>query len=259
MATYARLKLSAQQILAISDADERLAAEMRCLLFTNSTLQRVLTSADPDQKGFLDETLSFELAEREANRAARLIRRARFPVVKSLEGYEWGHISFPAALTKADLVSLAFMNRAENLVCLGPVGTGKTHLMVALGIKACSLGREVRYFTVTSLIDQLAEAKDAGTLRQLMKQLSRADALLLDEFGYVPVDQRGARLLYQVVSEAYERQSLIITTNLDFSRWGSMLADDQLASAFIDRIAHHGHLLVFEGESYRLAHALMRR
>ena len=130
--------------------------------------------------------------------------------------------------------------------------------MIALGMKACSEGREVRYFTVTSLIDQLAEARAKGRLSQLMKQLARAEALLLDEFGYVPVDQTGARLLYQVVAEAYERQSLVITTNIDFSRWGSVLADDQLASALIDRVAHHGHLVVFEGESYRITHALMR-
>ena len=259
MGTYARPKLTAEEVGAIADDGERLAAELRCFLFTNATCDRVLSSATPEQRRFLDETLAFELAEREANRAQRLIRRARFPVLKSLEGYEWGHLSLPAALTRDELVSLAFMDRVENLVCLGPVGTGKTHLMVALGVRACERGREVRYFTVTSLIDQLSEARERGGLGALMKQLARADALLLDEFGYVPVDQTGARLLYQVVSEAYERQSLVITTNLDFSRWGSMLADDQLASAFIDRIAHHGHLLVFEGESYRLAHALMRR
>ena len=131
-------------------------------------------------------------------------------------------------------------------------------MCVAIGTAACEMGMPVRYFTTTELVMLLSRSKEDGSLAKLLRQLARADILILEEFGYVPVDRDGARLLFQVISEAYERQSLVITTNLDFSRWGTVLTDDQMAAAIIDRVAHHGHLVVFEGESYRLRHALMR-
>lgn len=140
----------------------------------------------------------------------------------------------------------------------GPVGTGKAHMLTAIGMAACSLDMCVRYFATTELVTMLSQAKGGGDLPKLMRQLGRADLILLDEFGYVPVDRDGARLLLQVVDASHERRSLAIATNVDFSRWGTVPTDDQMAAAIIDRVAHHGQLVVFEGESYRLRHALMR-
>ena len=119
-------------------------------------------------------------------------------------------------------------------------------------------GTTVRFFTVTDLVLRLSEARRAGTLERLQQDLQRADLLVLDEWGYVPVDRDGSQLLFRVIADRYETRSLILTTNLEFSKWGSLFTDDQMAAAMIDRLAHHGHLLLFDGESYRMTHALMK-
>jgi DNA replication protein DnaC len=141
----------------------------------------------------------------------------------------------------------------------GLVGTGKTHLAVALGVKACEMGMTVRFFTAAELVVRLSEALKTGNLEKMMKSVLKADLIILDEWGYVPVDKQGAQLLFRIISDSYERRSLVITTNLEFSKWGTVVTDDQMAAAIIDRLAHHGHLLVFEGESYRMKHALMKQ
>ena len=129
---------------------------------------------------------------------------------------------------------------------------------MALGVHACEQGYAVRFFTVTDLVLRLSEARRAGTLERLQQDLQRADLLVLDEWGYVPVDRDGSQLLFRVIADSYETRSLILTTNLEFSKWGSLFTDDQMAAAMIDRLAHHGHLLLFDGESYRMTHALMK-
>ena len=133
-----------------------------------------------------------------------------------------------------------------------------SHLATALGVHACEQGYAVRFFTVTDLVLRLSEARRAGTLERLQQDLQRADLLVLDEWGYVPVDRDGSQLLFRVIADSYETRSLILTTNLEFSKWGSLFTDDQMAAAMIDRLAHHGHLLLFDGESYRMTHALMK-
>lgn len=140
----------------------------------------------------------------------------------------------------------------------GPVGTGKTHLAIAAGLRACELGKTVKFYTVAELVMRLAEAKRGGTLERLMSEIQRCQLLILDEWGYIPVDKDGSQLLFRVIADSYESRSLVITTNLEFSKWGTVFTDDQMAAAMIDRLAHHGHLLVFEGESYRMKHALMK-
>jgi DNA replication protein DnaC len=127
-----------------------------------------------------------------------------------------------------------------------------------LGVRACEQGYAVRFFTVTDLVLRLSEARRAGTLERLQQDLQRAAWLILDEWGDVPVDRDGSQLLFRVIADSYETRSLIVTTNLEFSKWGSLFTDDQMAAAMIDRLAHHGHLLLFDGESYRMTHALMK-
>ena len=141
---------------------------------------------------------------------------------------------------------------------MGDVGTGKTHMASALCMACCQSDVEARFFTASSLVMRLRRARDDGRLDRELNQVGRAGLLVIDELGFLPLDTDGARLLFQVVSNAYERQSVVFTTNLEFSRWGSVFGDDQMAAAVIDRVVHHGRLLRFRGEPHRVTHALMQ-
>lgn len=155
--------------------------------------------------------------------------------------------------------SVSFIKEKNNLVLYGPVGIGKTHMSIAIGVNACMKGYKVRFYTVTELVLKLAEARKNGTLERLRNDLNGLDLLILDEWGYVPVDRDGSQLLFRVISDSYESKSLLLTTNLEFSKWGGIFTDDQMAAAMIDRLVHHGHLILFEGNSYRMEHALMKQ
>ncbi len=216
------------------------------------------TEATPKQEAFLHRVLAEEMENRERSRRSRLLNRAGFPVYKTLEGYEQQGVKLPTSLQWSDLTEGTFIQGRRNLVLYGPVGTGKTHLAIATGLRACELGMAVKFYTVAELVMRLAEAKRGGTLEKLMNEIQRCQLLILDEWGYIPVDKEGSQLLFRVIADSYESRSLIITTNLEFSKWGTVFTDDQMAAAMIDRLAHHGHLLVFEGESYRMKHALMK-
>lgn len=211
------------------------------------------------QLEFLLELLDGELALREENRRKRLIKRAGFPVYKTFDGYSYQNVKFPPAFSRDDLEKLEFVPGQKNLVFYGPVGVGKTHMAIAAGVKACNMGYKTKFYTVTELVLMLSEAHKNGTLERILRELRRLDLLILDEWGYVPVDKDGSQLLFRVIADSYESKSLILTTNLEFSKWGGIFTDDQMAAAMIDRLVHHGHLLIFEGKSYRMEHALMRR
>ncbi len=214
--------------------------------------------ATPRQEEFLLEVFRAEMAQREVNRRARLVARAGFPAYKTLEGFDRRGVKLPSTLSWDDLEAGDFITDHRNLVLYGAVGTGKTHCALALGYAACERGLTVRFFPVTDLVMRLSEAKRAGTVDRLMRDLHRTDLIILDEWGYVPVDHEGAQLLFRIIADSYETRSLIITTNLEFSKWGAVFTDEQMTAAIIDRLAHHGHLVVFEGESYRMKHALMK-
>ena len=211
------------------------------------------------QLEFLLELLQAELTLRDENRRKRLIKRAGFPTYKTFEGYSYHCVKFPPAFSREELETLEFVPGKKNLVLYGPVGIGKTHMAIAAGVKACNLGYKTKFYTVTELVLKLAESRKNGTLERLLRDLRSLDLLILDEWGYVPVDKDGSQLLFRVISDSYESKSLILTTNLEFSKWGGIFTDDQMAAAMIDRLVHHGHLLIFEGKSYRMEHALMRR
>ncbi len=211
------------------------------------------------QLEFVEELFREELDLRDENRRNRLIKRAGFPVYKTFEGYSYDSVKFPPAFGMEGLEQLDFVPERKNLVLYGPVGIGKTHMAIATGVKACQLGHKTKFYTVTELVLKLSEARKNGTLERLLKELRTLDLLILDEWGYVPVDKDGSQLLFRVISDSYESKSLILTTNLEFSKWGGIFTDDQMAAAMIDRLVHHGHLLIFEGRSYRMEHALMRQ
>ena len=144
------------------------------------------------------------------------------------------------------------------MVLFGPPGTGKTHLAIALGRKACHEGIPVRFFTAAELVMRLLRASTEGKIDRELAQIGRARLLVIDELGYIPIDEEGSRLLFQVVTNAYERQSIIYTTNIEFSGWGRIFGDPNMAVAIIDRTVHHGRMIRFEGDSYRKTHALMQ-
>ena len=215
-----------------------------------------ITFASKDQ--FILELLEALYLERTERIIERNLKAARFPMVKTLTEYSFSGIQMPEKLDIEELTMLKFMKQQENLILYGGVGTGKTHLSIALGVQAINNEKKVLFYTVHSLINQLVKAKEENIYEKLMKKIEGVDLLILDEWGYLPLHQEGARLLFEVISLCYERKSIIITTNIEFSHWKNFLFDDKLTVAIIDRIVHHSHLLFYDRESYRKQHALMK-
>lgn len=213
---------------------------------------------DPEQ--YVRELLELELREREANRINRMIKLAGFQVVKTLDEFIWNrNIELPNGLTREYMEDLSFLKPKENLIFLGSVGTGKTHLAAAIALKACQQGRRVRFFTAASLANLLLERNNKGTLNAFLGTLRKTELLVIDEIGFVPLHRDAAELLFQVISDCYERKSLIITSNLEFSQWNSVFGDNRLTAALIDRLIHHSHIVIFSGESYRLTQSMNRQ
>lgn len=241
------------------EMEASIQSSCKTLFMTSAIPDLVSREGTPKQVEYLACALQQELLKREENKRERLVKRARFPAYKTFEGYEYRCVKLPPALSRKELEEGAFIDGKANLVLYGPVGTGKTHMAIAAGVSACRKGRKVRFFTVTELVLKLSEARKNGTLERLLRELSGLDLLILDEWGYVPVDRDGSQLLFRVVSDSYESKSLVLTTNLEFSRWGGVFTDDQMTAAMIDRLVHHGHLITFDGKSYRMEHALMKQ
>jgi len=209
---------------------------------------------------FLLELFTQELEERDLKRRNAYIKAAKFEVIKTFEKYTFEDIKFPSALTVEEMMTCSFVGHRENLVLYGNVGAGKTHLAIALGIAACNAGYRTRFFRTATLVNALIEAKAQKCLSKFMKQFDKLDLLICDEWGYVPLDSEGTKLLFQVISECYERKSIIITTNLEFTRWNDIFADAKITSALLDRMIHHSHLLDFTNrKSRRLEDALMNQ
>lgn len=212
-----------------------------------------------DREQYVTELLQLELREREINRINRLVKTAGFRVVKTLDDFNWNpSIELPTGLTRDYMTNLEFLPPRENLIFMGAVGTGKTHLATALSLQACQKGKKVRFFTAASLANTLLEKNSKGTLNAFLSGLKRTELIVLDEVGFVPLHKDGAELLFQVVSDCYEQRSMIITSNLEFSQWNSVFGDNRLTAALIDRLIHHSHIVIFSGESYRLTQSLTR-
>ncbi len=212
-----------------------------------------------DHEKYLCELLEVELREREVNRINRMVKTAGFQVIKRLEDYEWGRsMELPVGLTRAYMEDLTFIKAKENLIFLGGVGTGKTHLASAIALKACEAGRHTRFFTAASLANLLMEKNQKGTLHTFMSSLRKTELMVIDEVGFVPLHRDAAELLFQVISDCYERRSLIITSNLEFGAWNTVFGDNRLTAALIDRLVHHSHIVIFSGESYRLTQSMQK-
>lgn len=239
------------------DETAELKALMRTMFFSNETIERLFARATAGQIRALADAIEDEMAVRERRKRERLMRKARFPQIKSFKDYDFAGVALPEGYSIDDLKSLAFMAAAQDFVFHGQTGRGKTHLAIAIGISAVEKGREVRFFTAAELVMALTRAHAEGNLDRIMKDIAKCELLIVDELGYVPLAQEGARLLFQVLSDCYESRSLIITTNIEFSKWGVVFGDDKMASAIIDRVMHHGRLVEFNGSSKRMENALM--
>jgi len=209
--------------------------------------------------GFLAEVLTAEVDDRNDRRRARRISEAKFPRLKRLAEFNADAVPSIPAAQLATLASGAWIDAGQPLVLLGDSGTGKTHLLIGLGLAACEQGRRVRYVTTAQLVNELVEAADDRQLSRIVGRYARLDLLLLDELGYVQIDTRGAELLFQIIAERDERVSIGIGTNLPFSEWGTVVADPRLVAAIVDRITFNAHILETGTHSYRLRTSKTRR
>jgi DNA replication protein DnaC len=201
---------------------------------------------------FLAACLQREVAARESHGGEGRIRAARFPARKSLEEFDFDHQRSLKRDTIAHLGTLDFVAGKENVIFLGPPGTGKTHLATGLGIRACQAGHRVAFATAAEWVARLAAAHHTGRLQDEITKLGRIPLLIIDEVGYIPFEPEAANLFFQLVSARYERASLIVTSNKPFGRWGEVFGDDIVAAAMIDRLVHHAEVISLKGDSYRL-------
>lgn len=212
-----------------------------------------------DHLAFLLQLIELEMIEREQRASERRLKAARFAYHKTLDEFDF---SAQPTLKKPLVLELMrgdYLDARENILLVGNSGTGKTHVATALGMAACRQGKRVRFFRVTELITLLLEAREERLLLRLRTQLAKQDLLILDELGYVPASKAGSELLFDIISTAYERQSLIVTSNLPFESWTEVLGSERLTGATLDRLTHRCHILETRGESYRLKDAKRRR
>jgi DNA replication protein DnaC len=202
--------------------------------------------------GFLAEVLSAEVDDRTDRRRTRRINDAKFPRLKRLADFNVDAVPTIQAATLGHLAAGGYMDAAEPVVLLGDSGTGKSHLLIGLGLAACEQGRRVRYVTTAQLVNELVEAADDRILSRVVGRYGRLDLLCLDELGYVKIDPRGAELLFQIITEREERASIAIATNLPFSEWGTVFPDPRLVNAIVDRVTFNAHILETGTQSYRL-------
>jgi len=237
---------------------EEIADCCKRLRLSRALAEGIESINETEPKQFLLKVLKNEIEHREETRKARCLKTAGFYTLKTFQDYVFDNITLPSSITVDKLKALSFLDKKQNLILYGNVGTGKTHLATALGVSACQKGKRVRFFRTSALVNELLDAKKGGRLNRLLKSITKLDLLICDEWGYVPLDRDGSRLLFNVISDCYEQRSVIITTNLEFSRWVTILYDEQMTAAMIDRLVHHSHLLIFDGESWRMRNSLIR-
>lgn len=235
------------------------ALKLPTVLHEYEKIARQCAAEGVDFIGFLVRLVELELIERERHSVQRRIRAAHFPVVKSLDTFDFAAIPSLNKMLVLELARCEYIQRRENVIALGNSGTGKSHIGLALGLAACQRGFSVGFTEAAALVHQLMEARDERRLIRLQRELQAYKLLIIDELGYVPLSTTGAELLFETISKRYERGSTIITSNLPFDEWTSVFGNERLTGALLDRLTHHVHILEMNGDSYRLEHSKARR
>ena len=208
--------------------------------------------SDDGYEEFLKEIMRMELLQRQDNLHKRRIKAAKFPIHKTIDEFDLNRLENVSKAYIAELVNCDFIHQKQNILMIGNCGSGKTHLSIALGLKACQAGYKVRFYTAVNLATELVEAFQEGRLSKLEKSLAKVDLLIIDELSYLTFNRHQSELLFQVISERSERGSVIITTNLEFSKWTELFENEMMVSALIDRVTFRSHILDMNvSESYR--------
>ncbi len=216
-------------------------------------LARQCAADNVDHVRYLARLIELELIDRDARMVDRRIKAAKFPALKSLESFDFDAIPTLNKKLVLDLARSEFVDRRENIIALGPSGVGKTHVASGIGLAACQHGIKTRFATAAAIVHELIEARDDKRLLRLQRQLASHELLIIDELGFVPLSKTGAELLFELISQRYERGATIITSNLPFDEWTATFGEERLTGALLDRLTHHVHILEMNGQSYRLA------
>ncbi|MDC7266867.1 MULTISPECIES: IS21-like element helper ATPase IstB [unclassified Shinella] len=222
-------------------------------------LARLCATEGVDHVGYLTRLSEREMIERDRRKVERRIKAARFPVVKSLDSFDFAAIPKLNKMQVLELARCEWIERRENVIALGPSGTGKTHVALGLGLAACQKGLSVGFTTAAALVSEMMEARDERRLLRFQKQMAAYQLLIIDELGFVPLSKTGAELLFELISQRYERGATLITSNLPFDEWTETLGSERLTGALLDRITHHVSILEMNGDSYRLAQSRARK
>lgn len=222
-------------------------------------LARLCATEGVDHVGYLTRLSEREMIERDRRKVERRIKAARFPVVKSLDSFDFAAIPKLNKMQVLELARCEWIERRENVIALGPSGTGKTHVALGLGLAACQKGMSVGFTTAAALVSEMMEARDERRLLRFQKQMAAYQLLIIDELGFVPLSKTGAELLFELISQRYERGATLITSNLPFDEWTETLGSERLTGALLDRVTHHVNILEMNGESYRLAQSRARK
>ncbi len=222
-------------------------------------LARLCATQGVDHVGYLTRLAEQEMIERDRRKVERRIKAARFPVVKSLDSFDFAAIPKLIKMQVMELARCEWVERRENVIALGPSGTGKTHVALGLGLAACQKGLSVGFTTAAALVSEMMEARDERRLLRFQKQMAAYKLLIIDELGFVPLSKTGAELLFELIAQRYERGATLITSNLPFDEWTETLGSERLTGALLDRLTHHVNILEMNGDSYRLAQSRARR
>ena len=232
--------------------------KMPTMLKENSLLAKSCSKEKCDYPTYLLRLCEKESTDRQKRAMDRRIQAAKFPMLKTIDSFNFASQKSVNEPLIRELLRCEFIDHHENILLVGNSGTGKTHLATALGFAACCQGYKVRFFGCTDLVTQLLEAREDRQLQRMLNQLEKQHLLILDELGYVPFSKAGSELLFEVVSRAYERQSLILTTNLPFENWTEVCGSERLTGAMLDRLTHKVHIIEANGDSYRLEQSRKR-